>query len=245
MDFILLDWTRMGRSYCLAGAVFDQGRWRVLRPLLAKSRGAPVRNVGWSAFLMDGHCRWGMFELVGAVAASPEPPHVEDIWVRSLRPCRRLAAKELRQAILTATTVPFGEPLFGTPLASIRSGAYTQPGMGQRSLTTLVVAASRLRFDGSWRSGMSQPDIRVEVPLPEVGCRWLPVKDHHLLLKAERISGDLDGQVAALNTAVQEMGDPLALRLGLSRPFQGTAEQASGQCWLMADGFFSLGNPQP
>ena len=43
--------------------------------------------------------------------------------------------------------------------------------------------------------------------------------------------------------AVQQMGDPVAVRLGLSRAFQGGAGNAA--CWLMADGFFSLKDPQP
>ena len=34
-------------------------------------------------------------------------------------------------------------------------------------------------------------------------------------------------------------------RLGLSRPFQATPGRGEGVCWLMADGFFSLTDPQP
>ena len=65
MDMILLDWTRMGRSYCLAGAVLEKGDWRIVRPLPMKHRAAPVRNIGWSPFLFDGHARWEIFELIG------------------------------------------------------------------------------------------------------------------------------------------------------------------------------------
>ena len=54
---ILLDWTRMASSYCLAGAVLQDKQWRIVRPLPTKFRGAMVRNVGWSAYLMDGHAR--------------------------------------------------------------------------------------------------------------------------------------------------------------------------------------------
>ena len=53
MDMILLDWTRMGKTYCLAGAVVQDGRYRVIRPLLARYHDAPVRNVGWSAYQLD------------------------------------------------------------------------------------------------------------------------------------------------------------------------------------------------
>src|SRR5262245_57022886 len=64
MEMILLDWTRMGKWYCLAGVVEQGGTFRVVRPLLAKFRAAPVRNVGWSAYLLDGHARWEIFELI-------------------------------------------------------------------------------------------------------------------------------------------------------------------------------------
>ena len=92
MDMILLDWTRMGRTYCLAGAVFQDKQWRVVRPLLTKLREAPVRNVGWSAYLLDGHARWEIMELIGPQLTAPEPPHVEDLWVRALR-SRRSSAR--------------------------------------------------------------------------------------------------------------------------------------------------------
>src|SRR6267378_2144519 len=51
MEMVLLDWTRMGRSFCVAGALFQDTHYRLVRPLLAKNRQAPVRNVGWSAYL--------------------------------------------------------------------------------------------------------------------------------------------------------------------------------------------------
>ena len=43
-----LDWTRIGHTYCLAGVIVKDGRLRVVRPLPARSREGPVRNVGWS-----------------------------------------------------------------------------------------------------------------------------------------------------------------------------------------------------
>lgn len=93
---VLLDWTRMGRSYCLAGVVAEQGGYRVVRPLLARYRGAPVHNVGWSAFLLDGHSRWEIFELIGPTAATIEPPHTEDLWVKAIQSRRQLASPEQR-----------------------------------------------------------------------------------------------------------------------------------------------------
>jgi hypothetical protein len=50
---ILLDWTRMGKTYCLAGVVVEGQFVRTVRPLLAKYRDAQVRNGGWSPFLID------------------------------------------------------------------------------------------------------------------------------------------------------------------------------------------------
>src|SRR4051812_1127485 len=85
VDVVLLDWTRMGANYCLAGAIWQGEQWRIVRPLLARHREAPVRNVGWSAYLMDTHCRWEIFELVGPAPAAPEPPHLEDVWVTGLQ----------------------------------------------------------------------------------------------------------------------------------------------------------------
>ena len=89
---ILCDWTRMGRAYCLAGAVATKEGWSFVRPVLHKPRGDAVRNVGWSAYLLDGSCRWEAFELVGAQVPPREAPHVEDVWVRSLRPLDRRPA---------------------------------------------------------------------------------------------------------------------------------------------------------
>jgi hypothetical protein len=241
---ILVDWTRMGRTYCLAGAIFQDKQWYIVRPLLTRFREAPVRTVGWSAYLMDGHARWQIMELVGPQPAFPEPPHLEDLWIRAMRSRRLSASSEQRRAILAATTAPPSEPIFGSNLASTRATAYLRPGTGQRSLATLVVPSNRLRFAVTWREGALEPDTRVELPLPDLGNRWLPVKDHHLLLKAERAGNDVEQRIKILTAAVQQMGEQLAVRLGLSRSFQGYLDQP-GMCWLMADGFFSLLDPQP
>src|SRR5438128_9272970 len=100
---ILLDWTRMGKTYCLAGAVAEGGGMRIVRPLFARFRDALVRNVGWSPWLLDGHKRWEIFELVGPQPADAEPPHLEDVWVRALKPTGRLATAGQRRSILAAT----------------------------------------------------------------------------------------------------------------------------------------------
>ena len=239
---ILLDWTRMGRSYCLAGAVADGGTYRVVRPLLLKYRDAPVRNVGWSAYLLDGHCRWEVFELVAPVDATAQPPHTEDLWVRTLRPHRCLAAPAVRRAVLAATLTPPGELFFGVPFEPTRTAA-VRSGIGQGSLVTILVAAKDVAFTGSHR-GSAEPDIRVSLPVPGLGERSLPVKDHHLLARAEAAAPALEGRLQALNQAVRQMGEQVAVRLGLSRSFQ-PEERGPGLCWLMADGFFSLTDPQP
>src|SRR5262249_20124440 len=124
MDLILVDWTRMGRLYCLAGAVLDAKPVRIVRPLQVKHREAPVRNVGWSPYLLDGHARWDIFELIGPVSADPEPPHLEDVWVRALRPRRRSATPEQRRDVLKATSVPPSEPVFGASLIFAASTAH-------------------------------------------------------------------------------------------------------------------------
>jgi hypothetical protein len=242
---ILVDWTRMGRSYCLAGAVPEPGRVRIVRPLPARSRGLPLRNAGWSPWLLDGHSRWEVFELAGPVEAPAEPPHLEDVWVRSLRPRRSLAPPDQRQALLQALAAEAEGDLFGAPLIATRATAYVQPGQGCRSLATLVVPASGIYFSAVRREGAPEADVRVALGAPPLGERWLAVKDHHLLLRAEKAGPPLDGMVRELNRAVQAMGERVAVRLGLSRAFRTRPHEGPGLCWLMADGFFSWSDPQP
>src|SRR5579884_1114913 len=133
---ILLDWTRMGRVYCLAGVIVQDERFRVVRPLQAREKEAVVRNVGWSPFLMDGHSRWEVFELIRPVPADPQPPHLEDVWVQSLRPRRCSAPPAQRRAVLEATLTPTGRPFFGSEMNTTRSAAYLTPGSGDRSLAS-------------------------------------------------------------------------------------------------------------
>lgn len=241
MDLILLDWTRMGRWYCLAGAVADGGSYRVVRPLLYKYRDAPVRNVGWSAYLLDGHARWEVFEVVAPVPAPLAPPHVEDVWVRTLLPRGRLATPAERRAVLEATLARPGASLFGTDFEPTRA-AGVRAGCGARSLVTVVVPGAALVFGGSYRRA-AEPDIRVTVTLPGLGERSLPVKDHPLLARAEAAAPALEGRLHALQQAIRAMGDHVAVRLGLTRPFP-TEPGKPGLCWLMADGFFSYSDPQ-
>jgi hypothetical protein len=241
---ILLDWTRMGRSYCLAGVVQQDGLLRVVRPLQVRNRDAPVRNVGWSPFLMDGHSRWEIFELVGAQSAVNSPPHQEDIWVRSMRPLGTLASPSLRRAILQATLAPPEKPWFGIPLTTTRSAAYLTLGTGERSLASVVVPGRAIQFTASWREGTPEPDYRVNLAIAGLEGRSMPVKDHFLLQRAEIAYSDIYGRIRALTLAVAEMGEEVAVRLGLSRGFQATPGRAESVCWLMADGFFSLHDPQ-
>ncbi|MCI0682375.1 MAG: hypothetical protein L0Y71_09740 [Gemmataceae bacterium] len=244
LEIILVDWTRMGGTYCLAGAVPQQG-YRIVRPLQVKNRSLPQRKFGWWFRPFEGHSRWEVFELVKPQAADPQPPHLEDLWVASLRPRGRVATVEERRAILEATLVTPGESLFGQPLQATRASAFLQPGAGQRSLATLKVRASSIVFAGSCRDGAVEPDFRVQLAVPDLGTRTLPVKDHHLLLRAKAAGPDVNQQVAALQAAVAGMGDTVAVRVGLSRPFRGSETSgAAAACWLMADGFFSWADPQ-
>jgi hypothetical protein len=92
--------------------------------------------------------------------------------------------------------------VFGVPLAITRSGAYLLPGAGRRSLATIVVRKDTIRFDGAWRAGAPEPDIHVSMPLPGIGIRQLPVKDHHLLRKAESSSPPIELRADAVPSAV-------------------------------------------
>jgi hypothetical protein len=106
------------------------------------------------------------------------------------------------------------------------------------------VPAEQVLFGGVWRN--LHADLRVELTLPEVGRRWLPVKDHSLLARTQPADlNDLDGHVAALNAAARSMGTHIAVRLGLSRAFEHVDGKTPAVCWLMADGFFAAADPQP
>jgi len=241
---ILLDWTRMGRIYCLAGVIVQDDTYRVVRPLQVSQRNAPVRNAGWSPFLLDGHCRWEVFELIRPEPASPQPPHLEDIHVRDLRSRGFLASPEERRAVLQATTTPIGQPLFGAALATTRTAAYLNARDGVRSLASVVVPGRSIAFTVAEREGRVEADYRVELDLPELGRRVLPLKDHFLLERAE-LAGDTPlARKRALELALRQMGEQVIVRLGLTRPFA-SAGETEAVCWLMADGFFSYSNPQP
>jgi hypothetical protein len=245
VNLILLDWTRMGKTYCLAGIVLDDLDVRIVRPLPVRNRDGDVRKWGWSPYLLDGHSRWEMFELIHPEPAELDPPHLEDVWVRELRPLRRSATPGQRRAILAATAASDGVLLFGAALTVTRSAAYLPPGSGGRSLVTVLVPGRHIAFGACWRDGASEPDFRVKLPLGELGERVLAVKDHHLLLRAQQAGPDLDAQLDRLHGLVAGMGEQVAVRLGLSRSFGYEQASSTPACWLMADGFFSLADPQP
>jgi hypothetical protein len=242
---VLLDWTRMGKCYCLAGAILQGGQVRIVRPLPSRYRNGPQDNVGWSPYQMDGHARWEIVELITPEPATPEPPHLEDLWVRALKPLGKSVAPEHRRLILEATQARPGEPLFGERLTPSRVAAYLKPRTGVRSLATLVVPGTQIIFRASFRDGAAGPDVRVTLQVPGLENRLLPVKDHHLLCRSEQGARDLPGLVNGLQAAVRDMGEQVAVRLGLSRPYPPQGEDGQSFCWLMADGFFSLTDPQP
>ena len=266
MSFVLLDWTRMGKGYCLAGAVLDGTIVRIIRPLsihhqraggrpggvisLIRSlfvRDPPAdgdRTVCWPAFLMAGRSRWEVFDLVSPRPAMPHGPHLEDTWVRGLRTWNHLATPEQRRTILKATAAPTTGALFGAPLRFEGSRTFLLPGEGERSLSTWLVPAEQIRFCTGQRARESaQPSTRVDLPLSDSDLRTLPVTDHHLLSWAEQQAPRPEEQVDALNGLVRQMGETVAVRLGLSRPFAGEGQPPV--CWLMANGFFSLADPRP
>jgi hypothetical protein len=245
VDVILLDWTRMGRTWCLAGAITQAGQIRIVRPMPARSRNSPMANNGWSPYLMDGHSRWEVFEMVGHEPALALAPHLEDVWVKALRSRGRLASPEQRRTILQVTQSPPNKLLFGSPLVSSHGDArYLEPGNGERSLASVEVLAGEVQFTALWRDGANEPDYRVRLALPGLDTPIIPVKDHFLLSRAERESVDLDARLKFLRSAVLRMGERIIVRLGLSRSFQ-SAGGRPGRCWLMADGFFSATDPQP
>src|SRR4029077_5725109 len=88
MEMILLDWTRMGKTFCVAGLVADGSRWRTVRPIpnefhTANKPGA-ARNIGWFPSQLGRLPRWDVVNLIGTQSAQAEPPHTEDIWVTEM-----------------------------------------------------------------------------------------------------------------------------------------------------------------
>jgi hypothetical protein len=245
MEMVVLDWTRMGQVYCLAGVVRHDEGLRVVRPLPTYARKATVRNVGWPRDFLRGHFRWEVFELVEPAGAEPPPPHLEDVWVHNLRPRHAVAPAALRREILRATMGPSNQPLFGAPLSYNRSTAFLSPGAGCRSLASITVPANGIEFTAVRREDADEADVRVYLYVPDLTGRSLPVKDHFLLALAESICPSAEGQAEELNRAVRRMGPEVAVRLGLSRAYSGAPGRAPNACWLMADGFFSLTDPQP
>jgi hypothetical protein len=241
---VLLDWTRMGKVYCLAGVVFQGGQYRVVRPMQVRNRSAEQHS-GWSPFRFDGRRRWEVFKLVAPEPAAARAPHLEDVWVRDLRPTGRLAPPDERRAILRATLPVPGEHAFGAALTATRTAVYLRPGGGARSLASLLTAADQVRFSWAQREGHPETDFRVSLSVPGLDARILPLKDHFLLLRAEESARHGDGRVQALQRMVRDMGERIVVRLGLSRPFAADPQQGEARCWLMADGFFSLADPQP
>jgi hypothetical protein len=247
MEMILCDWTRMGHAYCLTGAVNSGDGWTIVRPLLHRRGGDMVRNVGWSPFLFDGHARWEVFDLVGVTSPPREPPHVEDVWIREMRSLKRMAAPVQRREILQAGIRPADIPLFGQSFSVGRETAWIDTGKGDRSLATMLVERGSLRFSGIQREGRAGPDYRVTLDVPGLGERCLAVVDHFLLRAAELAGTEMSSQVREMERIVGQMGERIAVRLGLTRPFapQGNTQPAARVCWLMADSFFSMDDPQP
>jgi len=60
----------------------------------------------------------------------------------------------------------------------------------------------------------------------------------------ERTHSDLDARLGAMRDTVRAMGEAVVVRLGLSRAFQSEQGISPARCWRMADGFFSLHDPQ-
>jgi hypothetical protein len=107
------------------------------------------------------------------------------------------------------------------------------------------VPSEEISFSFCRREGSPDSDIRAMLPVPPMGERIVIVKDHHLLKRVEETTHEAAGQITFINRTLQQMGSQVAVRLGLSRAFQGDARQGAAMCWLMADGFFSLHDPQP
>jgi hypothetical protein len=135
--------------------------------------------------------------------------------------------------------------LFGQAFLPSHGAVSFPPGGGDRSLATLVVDRRSLTFSGVTRGGRAEPDYRVTLDVPGLGPRSLAVVDHFLLRAAELGGDEVTARLRELERIVGQMGERIAVRVGLTRPFAPAGGQsAPAVCWLMADGFFSLSDPQ-
>src|SRR5262245_4470492 len=195
MEMILLDWTRMGKTFCIAGLIPDGSGLRAVRPMpsgtyaggvsanlhgpastsrvsaSASSPTIPPRNLGWFGAQLGAFHRWDVVSLIGESPAEIERPHTEDVWVNKLRSTGRTVPSEQRSAILRSTVVQGYRPHFGIPLLNTRTSAYLKPGIGERSLVTIVAPAHELFFEASKREGAADVDVRVRLKVPGVGVK--------------------------------------------------------------------------
>jgi hypothetical protein len=253
MEFVLIDWTRMGKTFCVAGLVAEGGAWRTVRPMPVALRPTPhigvgtqktesgslpsvPRNVGWLPRQLELFARWDILELLDPQPAEVERPHTEDMWVRLLRPTGRSIATERRAALLREMCTQAASPRFGAQLLTTAMSAYLKPGSGDRSLTTIILPSGEISFEASARGGATDVDVRARLNLPGLGTKLVPVKDHHLLRHGELSATDPAGLARVLRETVAAMGPSVAVRLGLSRGF--VSGHGEPRCWLMADGFF-------
>jgi hypothetical protein len=246
MELVLVDWTQMGDFYCLAGAISQRGSICFVRPLPIRTRKSSSTFNGWPAPRIDGHMRWEVFDMIDPSPEQALPPHLEDAWVRDLRPCRKSVTAEWRRAILEAGVAQPDTPIFGVELKQLPSGScYLDPNTGNRSLATVMLPSAELQFTAHQCDGADASNNRyhVRLNLPGHSAAILAVKDYLLLRQAREYSTNLDSQVSFLNEAVRQMGARICVRLGLARPVS-LATGQPGRCWLMADGFFSPDDPQ-
>jgi hypothetical protein len=202
-------------------------------------------DTDWSPFQLDGHSRWEVFEVIAPEPAPPQAPHLEDAWVISLRSRHGLATSGQRRAVLQATLVPEGQPLFGAALRRDKQKAYLLANEGSRSLTSVAVRQKQIELFVERSAYKPEAVYRVRLHIPELDGLVIPFKDHFLLGRAEQASPTEAGRLRALQQAITQMGETVIVRLGVSRPYVHARSSSLPVCWLMADGFFSLSDPQP
>jgi len=131
------------------------------------------------------------------------------------------------------------------PLRRDKQKAYLLPSEGSRSLTSVAVRQKQIEMLVERRDYKPDANYRVRLHVPELEGLVIPFKDHFLLRRAEEAAPTDAGRLDALKAAVARMGEPVLVRVGVSRPYAHPGSSSLPVCWLMADGFFSLSDPQP
>lgn len=224
----ITDVTRMrGRHVCVAGCTPDG---TCIRPVRFEGITEPWLYQGGEVVIQP-------FAIV-ALDLEPtqlEPPHSEDMRLRTLKRDKRvLLPAERRRALLDRILDPGVAAIFGTDLYEDR-GWYTRAGAGHRSLGTIRVA----RLDGvRYQPRDGRFDYRLSFRDASGACYTLKVNDlsfRYYLDHLRAVQGHACEDISAALFALLDTSD-VYLRLGLARGWR----EHPDRCYLQITGIYTF-----